>query len=79
MSSQLHEAKSTSSAHHQRLQAIAMEHRYRMHEVLERAATQCRNQIVEFAVTGTDHVWQDLCKRERDDDGAGLLSGGNAI
>lgn len=75
----LHEAISVSLTRHQLLKANSVEHRDRMQEVLERAATQCGDHIIEVAMTGIDHVLQHLWKRERKDDGADLSSGSNAI
>lgn len=76
---QLHEVESASRAHHQRLQVNATEHRDRVHEVYERAVIHWRDQVVDFAVTGIDHLFQDSCKRNKTDDGAGSSSGVNAV
>lgn len=62
---QLHKAKSASRARRQHLSGNAIEHRDRMQENFERAATQWRDQVVEFAVTGMDHFLQNLCKRDK--------------
>lgn len=76
---QLHGARSARSVRHQRLQGRTMEHQDRLREVFERATTQWQNEVVESAVTGIDHVLQHFCRHERDDDDAGLVSGGHAV
>lgn len=68
-----------SLASHCRLQARAIGEQGRIHEVSQRALTQWGCQAVDLAVTATAHVLQDLCKLEKEDDGAGLFSGGNAV
>lgn len=50
-----------------------------MHQVFERAALQWRDEIVELAVTGIDHLLQDLCQRDKKDDGTGPSSDGSAV
>lgn len=79
MSAQLHEARSAGRAPFQRMQVSAMEHRFRMYEVFERAAKQWPDLVVEFSVTGCDHVLRDLCKRNKEEDAAGFSSGGCAV
>lgn len=74
-----HEAKSTSRGRHQRLFVKAMEHRYRVREIFETAATQWRVQTVKFAVKSIDHVLQDSCKSDREGDGAGSSQSDSAV
>lgn len=79
MATQLLVVSLASSARHWCLQDSNMEHRDGMHEVLERAATRWRDQVVGLAVTGIDHVLQNLCKHKEEGDGAGPSSARNAI
>lgn len=46
MAAQLRKAMSTSRGSHQRLQVNVIEHKNRMHEVFERAATLWQNQVI---------------------------------
>lgn len=50
-----------------------------MRQVFKRAATQWRNQVDELAVTRMDHVLKELCKRDKEDDGAGPSTGGSVV
>lgn len=79
MPAQLHGAKLPIRKRHQRLLVSAMEHLDCMHEVLDQAATQRRDHVVEFAVIVIDHVLHDLCKRDKQGDGTGSSSGGSAV
>lgn len=79
MAVQLHEAKSASRARYQRLQVDGMKHRHRTQALFKRAAALWRDQVVEFAVAGMDHILQDLCKRDKKDDGTGPPSGSSAV
>lgn len=78
MAATLHEENSAICTRHQLL-VIATEHRDCMHGVFKRFGAQWRDEIVHFSVTSIGHMLQELRKRDKKDDSAGPLSGGNAV
>lgn len=50
-----------------------------MKKVFEQIETQWQDHVVKSALLGIDHVLQALRKGDKEDDGAGASSGGNAV